>query len=398
MVTIARRVRAAARAVRRTPRTLAVALALGAGLITTGVVAAVAGGGGGVPAGAVATVDGEPIDESAFDHWLTVAARSSGRPGAEVPKPPDFADCVAAKRKAQPAPAKGKKGKEAAQAKTDAQLKEECRREYQDLRDRALSLLISQRWIEGEAEELGVSVTDAEVKKSFEEQRKRSFPKEADFRKWLTESGQSEEDILQRVRYDLLQTKISDRMSKGDDKVTEADIAGYYEQNKERFGEPATRDVRLVLAESRAKALRARAALERGAGWRAVVKRFSIDPSTKAQGGALRDVAEGSQEPELDEAVFKARKGRLTGPLETQFGWYVFEVTKTEPGSQQTLEEAKSQIRQLVVSERRQKRLSEYAETFRKKWRDRTECQDGYVMADCKNAAAPTPAPTMTQR
>jgi foldase protein PrsA len=196
MVTIRRRLRAAWRSIRRIPRPLGIMLALGAALVGVGVAAAMAGGGG-VPGNAVATVEGDAIDRSSFDRWLTVAARSGGRPDAQVPDPPDFKTCVEAKRETAAKPAKGKK----AQTPAAAQLEEECRREYQDLRDRAMQLLISQRWIAGEADELGVSVSDGEVEKSFDEQRKRSFPKDADYRKWLEQSGQTEEDIRARVRF-----------------------------------------------------------------------------------------------------------------------------------------------------------------------------------------------------
>ena len=91
----------------------------------------------------------------------------------------DYAKCVAAKRKATPAPAKG-------QPKvTDTQLKTQCKQEYEQLRNQVLQLLISFKWIQGEADAMDVKVTDAEVKKSFDEQKKQSFPKDADYKKFL---------------------------------------------------------------------------------------------------------------------------------------------------------------------------------------------------------------------
>ena len=102
---------------------------------------------GGVPGNAVATVDGDAIDKTDFTHWMTVAAKSTGQANAAVPDPEaDYAKCVAAKRKATPAPAKG-------QPKvTDAQLKTQCKQEYDQLRNQVLQLLISFKWIQGEAE------------------------------------------------------------------------------------------------------------------------------------------------------------------------------------------------------------------------------------------------------
>src|SRR5215217_1736454 len=162
-------------------------LALGAFFVPAALVA----GCGGVPGNAVATVDGNSIEKSEFDHWLNVAAKSGGQRTAAVPKPPRFTECIAQKRKTTPKPAKG-------QPKvTDSQLKAQCKQEYESLRDQVLQLLISFKWIEGEAKEQGIKVSDAEVKKSFDQQRKQAFPKDADFQKFLKDSGQTEEDILQ---------------------------------------------------------------------------------------------------------------------------------------------------------------------------------------------------------
>ena len=122
------------------------------------------------------------------------------------------------------------------------------------LRNQVLQLLISFQWIQGEAEAQGVKVTDAEVKKSFDEQKKQSFPKDADYQKFLKTSGQTEDDILQRVKLDLLSNKIRDKVVKGKDKVSDAAIADFYNKNKARFAQPEKRDLRVVLTKDKAKA------------------------------------------------------------------------------------------------------------------------------------------------
>ena len=128
-------------------------LALGAVLLPAGLVA----GCGGVPGNAVAEVDGTTIEKRSFDHWLTVAAKSSGQQNAAVPQPPDFEQCVAQARKAAPKPAKGQP------KDTHKHLEEECKQEYEELREQDLGLVISFQWLEGEAEERGIGVSDAEV-------------------------------------------------------------------------------------------------------------------------------------------------------------------------------------------------------------------------------------------
>lgn len=353
--------------------------------------AAVAAGCGGVPGNAVAEVDGTPIEKEQFDHWLNIAAKSSGQPDAQVPVPPEFTECVAQKQKTAPKPAEGQP------KTTDEQLKSQCKQEYEALRDQVLQLLVSFQWIEGEAEELGVKVSDEEVNKSFDQQKKQSFPKDADYAKFLKDSGQTEADIRQRVKLDLLSNKIRDKIVEGKGKVTDAQIEDFYNKNKERFAQPERRDLRIVLTKTEDKAKQAQQALESGDSWQSVAKKYSIDEASKSQGGKLPAQAEGTLEQALDEAVFSADKGDIEGPVETQFGQYVFEVEKVQDASQQTLEQAKETIRQTLQSQNQQKALDQFVEDFRDKWKERTECREGFVTADCKGAPEPTPTPAAGQ-
>ena len=77
----------------------------------------------------------------------------------------------------------------------------------------ALQLLVSLAWIGGEAGEQGIVVTDAQVQKSFDEQRRQSFPKDADFQRFLRQTHQTVADIQLRVRSDLLSDRIRDKVT-----------------------------------------------------------------------------------------------------------------------------------------------------------------------------------------
>jgi foldase protein PrsA len=357
------------------------------GLCALAATVAVVTGCGGVPGNAVAEVDGNSIERDSFDHWMQVAAKSSGQPDAQVPVPPDYKACIEQKRKTTPKPAKGQP------KTTDQQLKDQCKQEYEALRDQVLQLLVSFQWIQGQAEEMGVEVSDAEVKKSFDQQKKQSFPKDADYKKFLKDSGQSEQDIMLRVKLDLLSNKIRDEVIKGKDKVTDAQIKDFYDKNKERFAQPERRDLRIVLTKKRAQANEAKSALESGDAWKAVAREYSIDEASKSQGGKLPAQAEGTLEKALDEAVFDAERGEVSGPVKTQFGHYVFEVEKVQAASQQSLEQAKETIRQTLQSQNQQKALDAFVKDFRKKWKERTECREGYETRDCKGTPDATPTP-----
>ena len=107
--------------------------------------AALIAGCGGVPGNAVSEVDGDSIDKAYFEHWMNVAAKSSGQKNASVPQPPDFTECIATARKNLPKPAKGQP------KTTDAQLKAQCKQQYNQLRDQVVGLLLTFDWVEREA-------------------------------------------------------------------------------------------------------------------------------------------------------------------------------------------------------------------------------------------------------
>ncbi|HEV2820781.1 MAG TPA: peptidyl-prolyl cis-trans isomerase [Solirubrobacteraceae bacterium] len=349
---------------------------------------ALAACGNAVPANSVATVEDEgPITKQQFDRWFQIAAASLQPPGAQgeptVPRPPDFAECVQAKREMLPEPAEGQ------QAPSVEELRKACKQEYDQLRDEVLQFLITASWIEGEAERQDVSVTPEEVNARFAEERDASFENEKDYRAFLEQYGYSEDDLRMRVRLSLLQQKLIEKITEGTkpEQISNEEVRKYYQENKQQFSTPEQRDLRLVLTENKGEAQEARKALESGQSWSEVAKEFSIDEQTAAEGGVLKGATrQGGLEPALAEAVFSADKGELTGPVESQFGNYVFQVQKIVPGKEQTVEEAADQIRQLLSSQRQQKALEDFVEEYTERWKERTDCREGFVVQTCSNA------------
>ena len=340
---------------------------------------AIAGCGNDVPAGAVAKVGDSTITQDTFDKWLSTAARGQAQGGAAaVPDPPEFSKCVAAKAKV-PVPKDQKKP-------TDAALKKQCKSEYDALKREVMQFLIQAEWVQQEAADQGIKVSDKEIKKSFEDQKKQAFPSDKQYKDFLTSSGMTEEDILFRVKLDQLQQKLTQKVTEDAKKVSDKDIEAYYEKNKKRFAQPERRDLRVVLTKTEAKAGQAKRALDSGQPFKKVVKRYSIDEASKSQAGLLPAVSEGQQEKAFDTAIFDATKGELEGPVKTQFGWYVFEVEKVTEASQQTLEQSKETIKNLLRSQRQQKALDAFIKSFREDYKDQTDCADDFQVAECKNA------------
>jgi foldase protein PrsA len=352
---------------------------------------------GGIPSNAVVQVGGKSITKDTFTHWMGIAASSSsattGAPKTLAPDPPAYKTCIAHLRATQAKPAKGQT------APTEAQLKSQCEQEYKQLSQTVLGFLIQTEWLLGEANSLGVKVSDSEVQKQFETIKKQQFAKAGAFQKFLASTGYTPSDLLLRVKVQLLTQKIKAKIEKGKP-PTQAQVAKYYNENKSQYGQAEKRDIELILTKTQAQAQKAKSEVSSGKSFATVAKKSSTDPS-KTTGGKLAGVAKGQEEKALDSAIFAAKRGVLSGPTKTPFGYYVFEVEKTHASSQQTLAQSEAAIKQQLTSSQGQAAMSAFVPKFQKKWTAKTNCRSGYVVPDCKSykapktptTATPTPAP-----
>jgi foldase protein PrsA len=359
---------------------------------------AVAGCGSDVPGDSVADVAGNPITTQAFNHWMYVAAKSqqAQSPGSPVivpTDPPNFDHCVAQVRATLPNLAKA----------PAAQLRKDCAQLFKSLSSQVMDFLVKGYWYQAQAAKLGIKVSDAQVQKAFNAAKAQQFQTPAQFQTFLSQTGQTLQDILFRFRINQLFMKL---IAKNQVKVTPATIQRYYETHLTQFGTPASRNIRIVLTKTQAQANAAKQALASGQSWDAVAKKYSTDPTSKNNGGLLPNVTKGQEDQALDQAAFSAQLNKLGGPVKGQFGYYVYEVTKINKATQQSLAQATPLIQQTLQGQQQTNSQSALDTAVRKAWLSQTNCRSDYAMADCKGYKAPktststpptqTPAPTST--
>jgi foldase protein PrsA len=341
--------------------------------------------GGGVPSNAVVQVGGTPITKSTFEHWMTVASQSQANatPGSKpvLPVPPDYTACIAHLEALQPH-VKG-------QTPTPkAELKSQCEQQYKSAQQEVLSFLISSSWVLGEAESLGVHVSDAEVKKQFEKLKTQEFPKSGEFEKFLATSGQSVSDLLLRVKLNMLSSKIQQKVVKNKAKPTQAQIEKYYKEHASQFGTAEKRSVQLLIVKSEAEAAKAKKEIESGKSFVSVAQAVTSGPQ-RGKAGQVTVVEKGQETKALDERIFSSPVGTLGGPVKTPFGYYIYKVVSITKGTVKTLAQSQAAIKQQLTATQQQAALTSFVAAFKKKWTAKTECREGFVVMDCKSYKAP---------
>lgn len=333
---------------------------------------------GGVPDNAVASVDGNAIPIEKFNKTLVAySTQTAGEDGDPVvPDPPNYTKCIANKKKTS-------------KKLSNSALKKQCEQDWDTAKTQIMTSLVQQEWYELEAQDRGINISDKDVQARFEPLKQQSFPKDEDYQKFLKDTGQSQADILQLVRASMIQEKVQEQVNSAPTPST-GEVEDEYNKDKKKYATPASRDINLVFNSSKAKADAAKQALANGDSWKSVADEYSQDTASKENGGAFPGVTEGQFPDPLDGEVFKAKKGQVVGPIKTQYGYYVFEVTKVTEGKQQTLKEAEPQIKQALQSERQQKSAAEFQENFRSKWRKKTKCAKLYKVPEvCGNTPEP---------
>ena len=265
--------------------------------------------------------------------------------------------------------------------------------EYDQAKDSAMRTLLQAEWIKGEGQERGLEVSDTDIENERQNLIEQNFGSEKALEQAIKQQGLSEEEVNEQLTLNVLVTRISEAIAPADPDVPAEDVDEYYESNLDQFTTPESRDVRVILNQDEAQVQSAIDELEQDdspENWKKVAKEFSTDEATSGAGGLRRALVEGQSEPELDEAVFAADEGVITGPIETASGFYAFEVETITPETTQELDEnTRTQIETTLKSQIQQQAQQAFQTDFVAKWRKRTVCGDDYLIDFCGNAPPP---------
>lgn len=262
-------------------------------------------------------------------------------------------------------------------------------KQYEELKETALTGLVEGIWLEGEAEEMGIEVTPQKIEQEFQKIKKENFPTQAEFKKFLKESKFTQEDLDERVKLQILAQEVQEQINSDPPTPSDSEVEAYYEAAKAaQYTKPPSRDIRLIVNKEKEKAEKALAKLEEGntAGdWSRTAKEFSEDAATKDKGGLQKNVVEGSLEPPLEAAVFDAPEGQLEGPVKAPRGFVVFEVQKANPETVEPLSAVAGQIKSQLAQQLEQEKFTAFVDDFNSKWLSRTFCAEDYVTPRCAN-------------
>ena len=258
--------------------------------------------------------------------------------------------------------------------------------QYETARDGAMNDLLDQAWLSGEAAELGVSASEREVENELASIKDTQFPDEKAFRDFLKESGFTEEQVLERVRLQVLSRKIEEQVRTDAPKPTDSEIEDFYDASIDQYTTPESREIRLIVTSDEKDTAAVERALAKDDSDRAfarLARKFSVDPS-KSEGGTTT-ATEGAYPDPAGAAIMDAAEGAVEGPIDVDGNDYFFRVLEVTEEDVAPLSEVRNQIQQQLAPTLEQQALTSFIEDYNAKWTSRTVCADGFVISRCSN-------------
>jgi peptidyl-prolyl cis-trans isomerase SurA len=243
-----------------------------------------------------------------------------------------------------------------------------------------LDLLIGEKLMEVEIQELGLGVTDSELEAAMADvRRQNNITDNAQFERLLAGEGLTLKEYKeflrkQMGRMKLVQYKVAPKV-----KVSEEDLKSAYTQYSRMEGEDSEVHARHILvqldpkaspaqveeARKKAQAL-AEEARRPGVDFVRLARAKSEGPSAE-DGGDLGYFRRGVMVPAFERVAFSLEVGEVSEPVRTQFGWHVLKLEDKRSVDVPPFERVKGELESRLRMQKTEKYVDQYVQELRQK-------------------------------
>lgn len=211
--------------------------------------------------------------------------------------------------------------------------------------------------------DLRESITGAEVREILD----RWVETELLYQKALQEGLDRDPDLgetLRQMQRQVLADEYLQRELKNRVRVTNEEIQAWYQQHLDEY----TQEVHLrhIVLNSSEAAAQVLEQVHAGTDFRALARRYSIDPSA-AEGGDLGFLGKGAMNPAFEPEVFEMAPNEVRGPIASSFGFHIVQVVERRPATEPvSFELARDEILQTLLLAKRQQAAREIQADLRR--------------------------------
>jgi peptidyl-prolyl cis-trans isomerase SurA len=248
----------------------------------------------------------------------------------------------------------------------------------EDLAKQFLGRLIDSRLQLQEAEREKVVVDEQEVTDELADRMKKAGVKsEEELDALLKREGLSVDAVKRRLRESIRMAKITRRKVTLRISVTDAEIATYLANNREKLETGLSYHARHVLIQpetdtdagwetARIAADLIRTQALEGADFALLAAQHSRDATAK-DGGDLGTLKRGELAQEIEAAILALEPGQVSAPFRSPLGWHVFKLESKEVLEGAGLARARQQIRDILFREKYEARFDSWLKEIKQR-------------------------------
>jgi len=171
----------------------------------------------------------------------------------------------------------------------------------------------------------------------------------------------------ERVKAEYLVLSLEDLgMAEG---VTDAEIKAAYDARASQYAVAEQRRASHILIpagpDAKQKATEILAEVRKSpARFAELAKKYSQDTGSAEKGGDLGLFGRGMMVKPFEDAVFSMKQGEIAGPVESEFGFHIIQLTEVKAGKARPLEEVRKELAAELAKQKGAKKFSEIAEAF----------------------------------
>jgi len=247
-------------------------------------------------------------------------------------------------------------------------------------------------------------VTDDEVNAQFARITSK-IGSEAELKKQVEAAGETIDKVKSGLRDRLREEHWIDEQVKDKVKVSDADAEDFYKKNPDKFKMPeevrashilvkVEADAKPEVVVEKQKAAQAIAErVKKGEDFAALAKQISEDPSAKENSGDLNFFTREAMVPEFSKAAFAMKKGEISDPVRSEFGYHVIKVTDRKEPETLSFDKVKPQLVAFLEKQKKQEAISKVLEDVRAKADVKINLPEPPAAPATAPAPAPAPAP-----
>lgn len=171
--------------------------------------------------------------------------------------------------------------------------------------------------------------------------------------------------------------------------VTEKDAQDFYNSHKDDFMINSQIRLSQIVVQNENDAKKVYEQLKGGADFAKLAAAMSTDKKTAKAGGEMGSFKKGELSPEIDQVVFRVKKGEVSAPVALKDGIHIFKVTDAK-GMIVAYDKVKGMIMQRLTAEKQKNSFDNYIETLKKSYKVDINKDE---LAKLSAASTPPPAP-----